>query len=91
MNSAIAGQRLHNQCVIGRAYRQPADVVGWLGAVQAQEYPAARWALALRMSDRTTDAQVERAFDAGLIWWRIAIATRCLTARPALCRAPAEP
>jgi len=67
VNGAIAGQRLHNQCVTGRAYRRPADVVAWLGAVQAQEYPAARWALALRMSDGTTDAGIERAFDEGLI------------------------
>jgi hypothetical protein len=42
-------------------------VVAWLGAVQAQEYGPARWGLALRSSQRTTDAAVERAIDRGRI------------------------
>jgi hypothetical protein len=45
----------------------PADVVRWLGAVQAQEYPFARWALGLRMRSGTIDAAIERAFDEGRI------------------------
>src|SRR5262245_19698308 len=44
----------------------PADSVGWLGAVQAQDYPAARWALGLRVNG-VTDADVERAFNEGTI------------------------
>ena len=35
--------------------------------MQAQAYPAAKWAIALRMSDRATDAQIERAFNEGRI------------------------
>ena len=38
----------------------------WLGAVQAQEYPDAKWALALRMR-RATEAAIERAFADGRI------------------------
>jgi len=67
VNTAIAEQRLHNQCITRAGPRQPADVVAWLGAVQAQEYPAAKWALALRMPDGTTDAAIDRAFDEGKI------------------------
>jgi hypothetical protein len=67
MNTTIAGQRLHNQYITRPRRRDPADVVGWLGAVQAQEYPFAKWALALRMSETATDTRIERAFDEGRI------------------------
>jgi len=40
--------------------------VSWLGAVQAQEYGDAKWALALR-TRRTTNDDIERAFTAGTI------------------------
>jgi hypothetical protein len=64
MNVAYA--RLHNQRLSSAQFAKPAEVVAWLGAVQAQEYPGAKWALALRMR-RTTDSSVERAFAAGEI------------------------
>jgi hypothetical protein len=67
VNSAIAARRLHNQYVTRPGLRRAADVVAWLGAVQAQEYPYARWGLALRMREGTADADVERAFDEGRI------------------------
>jgi hypothetical protein len=47
-------------------FTKPGDVVSWLGAVQAQDYPGAKWALGLRMR-RATDAIVERACAAGEI------------------------
>jgi hypothetical protein len=40
--------------------------VAWLGAVQAQDYPAAKWALGLR-APGLTDADVEGAFTSGTI------------------------
>ncbi|HET8775411.1 MAG TPA: winged helix DNA-binding domain-containing protein [Thermoanaerobaculia bacterium] len=67
MNSAIAAARLRNQLVTRARRGGPADVVRWLGAVQAQEYPFARWALGLRMGAAATDAAIERAFDDGTI------------------------
>jgi hypothetical protein len=62
----IAWARLHCQRLAAGRLTRPADVVGWLGAVQAQEYPFAKWGLALRMR-RATDASVERALTAGAI------------------------
>ena len=62
-----AHQRLHNQGITRAVARKPADIVAWLGAVQAQEYLPAKWALALRMPDGTTDAEIERAIDEGQI------------------------
>ncbi len=67
MLSAIAGQRLHNQRLTRAGLRRPEDVIEWLGAVQAQEYEPAKWALALRMRDGTIEADVERAFEDGRI------------------------
>jgi winged helix DNA-binding protein len=40
--------------------------VGWLGAVQSQDYPPTLWSLALRLPD-TTQTALDRAFDAGRI------------------------
>jgi hypothetical protein len=45
-------------------FRRASDVVAWLGAVQAQDYPAAKWALGLRAAG-VTDDDVEQAFARG--------------------------
>jgi hypothetical protein len=42
------------------------DVVRWFGAVQAQDFEAAKWALALRTNSATNDA-IEDAFNSGSI------------------------
>lgn len=67
MNSAIAKQRLRSHAITRAGLRRPEDVVRWLGAVQAQEYEPAKWALGLRLNDNAVDADVERAFDDGRI------------------------
>jgi len=59
--------RLANQLLTRAGCAAPADVVDWFGAMQAQEYAAARWAIALRLRDRVVDAAVEQAFDEGRI------------------------
>ncbi len=67
MNSEIARRRLHNQHVTRPGLRTPEAVVAWFGAMQAQEYAAARWAIGLRLPGSVGDAEIERAFDAGRI------------------------
>ena len=62
----LIARRLHNQRLIASTFHDPAQVVAWHGAVQAQEYAVARWALGLRCNG-TVDAGVERAFDEGRI------------------------
>ena len=64
MKLDIAALRLHNQHVLQRDFTHPADVVSWLGAVQAQDYAGAKWALGLRI-DGLTDPDVDRAFADG--------------------------
>src|SRR5215213_5184272 len=64
--SDVLRQRLHNQKLSSSEIENPADVVRWLGAVQAQDYGAAKWALALRMCN-ATHRQIEEAFNEGRI------------------------
>ena len=66
MIEAIRERRLLNQCIDRARHRKPAEVVEWLGAVQAQEYEPAKWGLGLRMAN-AADADIERAFEHGRI------------------------
>lgn len=59
-------ERLHNQKLTPPYVRNAADVVKWLGAVQAQDFPAAKWALGLRVKN-CFDDDVEAAFNTGAI------------------------
>ena len=65
-NFDIALQRLNNQRLSSPNLKKAAEVVHWLGAVQAQDYYAAKWALGLRMQ-AATDQGLEKAFAAGEI------------------------
>lgn len=56
----IAELRLRNQRIAGAGFKRPAEVVAWLGAVQAQDYLGSLWALGLRMKTATESA-VEKA------------------------------
>lgn len=62
----IAGQRLFNQRIEGEKFEKPDEVVRWLGAVQAQDYMQALWAIGLRLRSATV-ADVERAISDGKI------------------------
>src|ERR1043165_9577793 len=52
--------RLHNQYISRASFDHPAEVVSWLGAVLAQDYLGALWALGLRTAEATEKA-VEKA------------------------------
>ena len=66
-NTDIAQWRLRNQhLVTPSTFTDPSDVVRSLGAVQSQDYPNAKWAVAQR-GIGITDAAVERAFSSGTI------------------------
>jgi hypothetical protein len=56
----IGRSRLANQHISRPAFGDAAAVVRWLGAVQAQDYLGALWALGLRCT-RATEASVEAA------------------------------
>ena len=65
-SEAIILQRLHNQHVWGKPLDSPETVVGWLGAMQSQEFAYARWSVAQRT--RTASAHpIDRAFAEGSV------------------------
>jgi hypothetical protein len=62
VDEKIIRQRLHNQHIIMPAhpFTQPGQLVAWMGAVQAQNYPAAKWGISLRLPG-TKEADIEKA------------------------------
>ncbi|HEY5902493.1 MAG TPA: crosslink repair DNA glycosylase YcaQ family protein, partial [Anaerolineales bacterium] len=62
----IPSLRLANQHLSRPDFGQPEEVVSWFGAVQAQDYAGAKWALGLRLAG-ATEGIVERAFAEGKI------------------------
>src|SRR5436853_11458 len=66
INLDIAHRRLHNQHITRRTLETPQALVEWLGAVQAQDFAAAKWALGLRLQG-VKDDDIEQAFNDGAI------------------------
>lgn len=62
----ILQQRLRNQRITGRGFSSAGDAVRAFGAMQAQEFAMACWAIGLR-TPGTVEADVLAAFDAGEI------------------------
>jgi hypothetical protein len=62
----IALHRLHSQHLLGSRFKRPEEVVSWFGAVQSQDYAAAKWALAQRL-ENPMDIEIEKAFANGAI------------------------
>lgn len=63
--SDIAAQRMHNQFLL-KPVTNPLKVMQALGAMQAQDFPAAKWALGLR-SKNATDESITKLFNDGKI------------------------
>jgi hypothetical protein len=67
MTLDIPRYRLHNQFLSQTNLTEPSQVVECLGAVQSQDYAGAKWALAQRLKNTTTDAALEQGFNEGKI------------------------
>src|SRR2546423_188061 len=64
--NAVAERRLSTQRLTGEPFASATAAVGFLGAVQAQDYPGAKWGLGLRTRG-ITDADLDRLYDDGAI------------------------
>jgi hypothetical protein len=60
----ITQLRLQNQYLASQQFTQPKEIVKWLGAVQAQDYGGAVWALSQRLKG-CNSALIEKAFTDG--------------------------
>jgi hypothetical protein len=68
LTSTVIRRRLAAQQITRHDFTEPAGLVAWMGAIQAQDYAAAKWAVALRLDDRrATEATIERAVDDGTV------------------------
>ena len=56
--------RLQSQHLAEPQFTEPKQIVKWMGAVQAQDYGGAKWALGQRLKDCNDDL-VEKAFNNG--------------------------
>jgi len=65
-SSDVVSERLDNHKLSSSPFQKPVEVVRWFGAVQAQDFNAAKWALALRIPG-ATNALIEKAFNEGKI------------------------
>ncbi|HEV2218618.1 MAG TPA: winged helix DNA-binding domain-containing protein [Candidatus Dormibacteraeota bacterium] len=62
--SDLVARRLRVHHLIGEPFGSAVEAVGWFGAVQSQDYAAAKWALGQRLRD-TVDGDIDAAFDRG--------------------------
>lgn len=62
----LGPRRLSQQRLTRDQFATPSEVVGWLGAVQSQEYQPATWSLGMRLQGATS-AEIDRAYDEGSI------------------------
>jgi hypothetical protein len=64
--SNIAQNRLNNQQIVDKKFNKAKDLVAYMGAIQAQDYTMAKWAIGLRLL-HATDETIEQAIDNGEI------------------------
>jgi hypothetical protein len=62
----IAQQRLYTQHIAAQTFATPAEIVKHMGAMQAQDYAGAKWAVGMRLQ-KSNDAAVDKAMADGSI------------------------
>ena len=67
MIPSVLALRFRNQRIAEPRGAAPGAVVRWFGAMQAQDFGAAMWAIGLRIRGGSTAAAVEEAFNQGKI------------------------
>src|SRR5215475_12012337 len=64
--STMGLHRLYHQRITHSTFKSLSEVVGWLGAMQGQDYAGTKWAFSLRLPG-ITEAAIEQAIADGLI------------------------
>jgi hypothetical protein len=62
----IARHRLLNQYISTQRFEKPDEIVKYMGAIQAQDYAGAKWAVGLRLK-KSSDAAIDKAMADGSI------------------------
>ncbi|MFA6581603.1 MAG: crosslink repair DNA glycosylase YcaQ family protein, partial [Paludibacter sp.] len=58
----ISNCRIVNQKIVGTAFKTAKELVGWMGAMQAQDYSMAKLAIGIRVLN-STEEKIESAFN----------------------------
>ena len=58
--------RLSNQQIADTKFKKPEEILGWFGAMQAQVFAMAKWALGLRLKDEK-EGSIDTLFNEGKI------------------------
>lgn len=64
--NSISRHRIVNQQVQHSSFTTPQELLGWMGAMQAQDYRMVKWALGIRLPG-ATKAMIEKAIEDGEI------------------------
>ena len=62
----ISNARLISQKIDPPGFKTAKEIVSWMGAIQAQDYSMAKWAIGIRLND-TSDTIIESSIDRGEI------------------------
>ena len=65
-HSEISNIRIQSQQIEGSKFLTPNELVGWMGAMQAQDFAMAKWAVGLRIPNSTIHT-IETAYNEGEI------------------------
>lgn len=63
----IRNLRLRSQQLLNPHFSSPQDLISFMGAMQAQDYQMAKWAIALRLKKQFSNNEVEQALNEGKI------------------------
>ncbi len=62
----ISNHRLRNQQIVESKFKTAQDIVGWMGAMQAQDFSMSKWGIGTRLPD-STEKIIESAINNGEI------------------------
>lgn len=62
----IANLRLFSQQIIDTKFKSPKEIVGWMGAMQAQDFNMVKWAIGVRLKN-VNEQNINAAIDSGEI------------------------
>jgi len=65
-SNLISKTRLISQKIASPEFKTPSEIVSWMGAMQAQDYPMAKWAIGSRLAE-TSDNIIESSYNNGEI------------------------
>ena len=63
----IPNIRLLNQQLLNPLFREPKELVSWMGAMQAQNYSMVKWAVGMRLKSATIQTVEKDSCDASYV------------------------